>query len=113
MQEHFVRTTTRRIRPSTSKDFERVWRPDPYPQGLRWARLRAICAWSTRTCEREVLQPLQLIRLQRGGSLVNRRPATGATLPTNGIARRPVDVQESHQIPQRPSLATSGEAFAR
>lgn len=37
MQEHFVWMTTRRIRPGTLQDFERVWRPDPYPQGLRSA----------------------------------------------------------------------------
>jgi heme-degrading monooxygenase HmoA len=37
MQEHFVWMTTRRIRPRTLTDFERVWRPDPYPQGLRSA----------------------------------------------------------------------------
>jgi hypothetical protein len=31
MQAHFVWMTTRRIRPGTLTDFERVWRPDPYP----------------------------------------------------------------------------------
>jgi heme-degrading monooxygenase HmoA len=37
MEERFVWMTTRRIRPGTLADFERVWRPDPYPQGLRSA----------------------------------------------------------------------------
>ncbi|GAA2367614.1 hypothetical protein [Nonomuraea africana] len=37
MREHFVWVTTRRIKPGTLEEFERVWRPDPYPQGLRHA----------------------------------------------------------------------------
>jgi heme-degrading monooxygenase HmoA len=37
MQEHFVWMTTRRIRPGTLAEFERAWRPDPYPQGMRSA----------------------------------------------------------------------------
>ncbi|CAI7976158.1 hypothetical protein [Parafrankia sp. BMG5.11] len=37
MAEHFVWMTTRRIRPDTLADFERSWRPDPYPDGLRHA----------------------------------------------------------------------------
>jgi len=37
MQEHFVWMTTRRIRQGTLAEFERAWRPDPYPQGLRSA----------------------------------------------------------------------------
>ena len=42
MEEHFVWVTTRRIKPSTLADFERAWRPSPYPQGLR----RAFAYWS-------------------------------------------------------------------
>ena len=42
MEEHFVWVTTRRIRPGTLEEFERAWRPDPYPQGLR----RAYAYWS-------------------------------------------------------------------
>ena len=42
MEEHFVWVTTRRIKPGTLADFERVWRPDPYPEGLR----RAHAYWS-------------------------------------------------------------------
>ncbi|MGP4092384.1 hypothetical protein [Streptomyces sp. KR55] len=42
MDEHFVWVTTRRLRPGTLEDFERAWRPDPYPQGLR----RAFAYWS-------------------------------------------------------------------
>ncbi|MEU7897687.1 hypothetical protein AB0B45_33120 [Nonomuraea sp. NPDC049152] len=37
MREHFVWVTTRRIKPGTLEEFERAWRPDPYPQGLRHA----------------------------------------------------------------------------
>jgi hypothetical protein len=42
MEEHFVWMTTRRIKPGTLADFERAWRPDPYPTGLR----RAYAYWS-------------------------------------------------------------------
>jgi hypothetical protein len=42
MEEHFVWVTTRRLRPGTLEDFERAWRPDPYPQGLH----RAFAYWS-------------------------------------------------------------------
>jgi heme-degrading monooxygenase HmoA len=35
--EYFVWTTTRRIKPGTLQEFERAWRPDPYPEGLRHA----------------------------------------------------------------------------
>ncbi len=42
MEEHFVWMTTRRINPGTLADFERAWRPDPYPEGLR----RAYAYWS-------------------------------------------------------------------
>jgi len=37
MDEHFVWMTTRRIRIGTLADFERAWRPAPYPQGMRRA----------------------------------------------------------------------------
>ncbi|PZG22089.1 hypothetical protein [Nonomuraea aridisoli] len=37
MREQFVWVTTRRIRPGTLEEFERAWRPDPYPRGLRQA----------------------------------------------------------------------------
>jgi hypothetical protein len=37
MTEYFVWTTTRRIEPDTLAEFERAWRPDPYPEGLRHA----------------------------------------------------------------------------
>jgi heme-degrading monooxygenase HmoA len=37
MQEHFVWMTTRRITADALADFERAWRPDPYPQGMRAA----------------------------------------------------------------------------
>jgi heme-degrading monooxygenase HmoA len=40
--EYFVWMTTRRIRPGTLADFERAWRPDPHPEGLR----RAYAYWS-------------------------------------------------------------------
>src|SRR5687768_2388059 len=42
MEEHFVWMTTRRIRPGTLAEFERAWRPDPFPEGLR----RAYAYWS-------------------------------------------------------------------
>ena len=42
MEEHFVWMTTRRIRPGTLADFERAWRPDHFPEGLR----RAYAYWS-------------------------------------------------------------------
>jgi heme-degrading monooxygenase HmoA len=42
MEEHFVWMTTRQIKPGTLAAFERVWRPDPYPEGLR----RAYAYWS-------------------------------------------------------------------
>jgi heme-degrading monooxygenase HmoA len=42
MEEHFVWMTTRRIKPGTLEDFERAWRPDSYPEGLR----RAYARWS-------------------------------------------------------------------
>ncbi|MFJ9826776.1 hypothetical protein ACIRSU_20750 [Streptomyces sp. NPDC101160] len=37
MEERFVWVTTRRIKPGTLKEFERAWRPEPYPQALRHA----------------------------------------------------------------------------
>lgn len=40
--EYFVWMTTRRIRPGTLAAFERAWRPDPHPEGLR----RAYAYWS-------------------------------------------------------------------
>jgi heme-degrading monooxygenase HmoA len=40
--EHFTWVTSRRIKPGTLSDFERVWRPDPYPEGLR----QAFAYWS-------------------------------------------------------------------
>jgi heme-degrading monooxygenase HmoA len=42
MEEHFVWVTRRRITPGTLAAFERAWRPDPYPAGLR----RAYAYWS-------------------------------------------------------------------
>ena len=42
MEEHFVWMTTRWIRAGTLADFERAWRPAPYPQGMR----RAYAYWS-------------------------------------------------------------------
>ncbi|MFB7210859.1 hypothetical protein [Streptomyces sp. NPDC056255] len=42
MVEHFVWVTTRRIKPGALEEFERAWRPDPYPQALR----RAYAYWS-------------------------------------------------------------------
>lgn len=37
MRMHYVWVTTRRIKPGTLEDFERAWRPTPYPEGLRQA----------------------------------------------------------------------------
>jgi heme-degrading monooxygenase HmoA len=37
MDEYFVWMTTRRIKAGTLADFERAWRPAPYPQGMRHA----------------------------------------------------------------------------
>ncbi|WP_431044656.1 hypothetical protein ACQUSR_23895 [Streptomyces sp. P1-3] len=37
MEEHFVWMTTRHIKPGMLDDFERAWRPAPYPEGLRHA----------------------------------------------------------------------------
>jgi len=42
MEEYFVWMTTRWIRAGTLADFERAWRPAPYPQGMR----RAYAYWS-------------------------------------------------------------------
>jgi hypothetical protein len=42
MEEYFVWMTTRRIKPGTLADFERAWRPDPFPERLR----RAFAYWS-------------------------------------------------------------------
>ncbi|GHH81464.1 hypothetical protein [Streptomyces capitiformicae] len=42
MEEHFVWVTTRRIRPGTLGDFEKVWRPATHPPGMR----RALAYWS-------------------------------------------------------------------
>ncbi|GHI06028.1 hypothetical protein AQI88_28200 [Streptomyces cellostaticus] len=43
MEEHYVWVTTRRLQPGTTlEEFERAWRPAPYPQGLR----RAFAYWS-------------------------------------------------------------------
>jgi len=42
MEEHFVWMTTRRIAPDALEDFERAWRPDSHPQGMR----RAFAYWS-------------------------------------------------------------------
>ena len=37
MREHFIWVTTRRMKPGALQEFERAWRPDPYPQGLHHA----------------------------------------------------------------------------
>jgi heme-degrading monooxygenase HmoA len=42
MEDYFVWMTTRRIKPGTLAEFERAWRPSPYPDGLR----RAYAYWS-------------------------------------------------------------------
>ena len=42
MADRFVWMTTRRLKPGTLADFERAWRPDPYPEGLR----QAFAFWS-------------------------------------------------------------------
>jgi heme-degrading monooxygenase HmoA len=42
MDEHFVWVTTRRIKPDTLLDFERAWRPEHHPTGMR----RAYAYWS-------------------------------------------------------------------
>jgi heme-degrading monooxygenase HmoA len=42
MEEHFVWMTTRRIKAGALADFERAWRPAPYPEGMR----RAYAYWS-------------------------------------------------------------------
>jgi heme-degrading monooxygenase HmoA len=42
VEEQFVWVTTRRLRPGTLEEFERAWRPDPSPKGLR----RAFAYWS-------------------------------------------------------------------
>ncbi|KPC58443.1 hypothetical protein [Streptomyces chattanoogensis] len=42
MEEHFVWVTTRGIKPGALADFERAWRPQPFPHGLR----RAFAYWS-------------------------------------------------------------------
>jgi heme-degrading monooxygenase HmoA len=42
MEEYFVWMTTRRIKPGTLADFERVWRPATHPRGMR----RAYAYWS-------------------------------------------------------------------
>jgi heme-degrading monooxygenase HmoA len=42
MQEHFVWMTTRRIKPGTLTEFERVWRPGAHPEGM----LTAYAYWS-------------------------------------------------------------------
>ncbi|MGW2083855.1 hypothetical protein [Streptomyces sp. NPDC001880] len=42
MVEHFVWVTTRRIKPGALEEFERAWRPAPYPRELR----RAYAYWS-------------------------------------------------------------------
>ena len=35
--EYYVWMSTRRIKPGTLADFEKAWRPNPYPEGLRHA----------------------------------------------------------------------------
>jgi heme-degrading monooxygenase HmoA len=42
MQEHFVWMTRRRIKPGALADFERAWRPERNPEGMR----RAYAYWS-------------------------------------------------------------------
>jgi hypothetical protein len=42
VEEEFVWVTTRRIAPGTLEQFERAWRPHPYPRELR----RAFAYWS-------------------------------------------------------------------
>ncbi|WP_369243790.1 hypothetical protein [Streptomyces sp. R41] len=42
MEEHFVWVTTRRLQSGALEEFERAWRPTPYPHGLR----RAFAYWS-------------------------------------------------------------------
>src|SRR5260221_2791598 len=49
MEEHFVWTTTRQIKPGTLAGFERAWRPDTHPEGM----LRAYAYWSQD--EREIV----------------------------------------------------------
>lgn len=70
MTEHFVWVTTRRIKPGMLSEFERAWRPDPYPEDLRqayaywsedgqevvgvsfWASKEACDAWRNSDAER-------------------------------------------------------------
>jgi heme-degrading monooxygenase HmoA len=42
MDDRFVWVTTRRIKPGMLADFERAWRPSPYPEGMQ----RAFAYWS-------------------------------------------------------------------
>ena len=42
MEENFVWMTTRRIKPGTLADFERLWRPERHPDGM----LHAYAYWS-------------------------------------------------------------------
>lgn len=42
MEEHYTWITTRRLVPGALEDFQRAWRPEPYPEGL----LRAYAFWS-------------------------------------------------------------------
>ena len=42
MEEIFVWMTTRRIKPGTLADFERLWRPERHPDGM----LHAYAYWS-------------------------------------------------------------------
>ena len=42
MEETFVWMTTRRIKPGTLADFERLWRPERHPDGM----LHAYAYWS-------------------------------------------------------------------
>ena len=41
MEENFVWMTTRRIKPGTLADFERLWRPERHPDGM----LHAYAYW--------------------------------------------------------------------
>jgi heme-degrading monooxygenase HmoA len=42
MDEHYVWTTTRRIKPGTRAEFEQAWQPPEFPAGM----LRAYELWS-------------------------------------------------------------------
>src|SRR5215216_2022477 len=73
--EYFVWMTTRKIRAGALDDFEHVWQPDPYPEGLI-----VPTPIGPRTAKKSLASP--------SGTQRNHATLGGAQRPRNGVAKQ-------------------------